>query len=1048
MSAAIVLMAAACCTLVLPICASYTRDVWHPQSPAAAVAAHLNGVACEAFGVGLNCSVAGVQHAFETSSFDSVDPSLNLFDAWYKQNVQPALEALNEPVRNLRATMVRALTNPSAALGPDRDVAQEKETSRQRQYCESQGGSTLYCQHMNPLPWDAASMPLQSRLSCVGNTSGKFDYFSVPISTKESAIMYPPLVNQEDDDVMFIANLTRMLLPTFQDNQKRFKTVRFQRFIATDGISLIYPAVSASNVRPAYVGFNDARDLRESPTFTHSSCVRQVVFVFDASSKATYFDSQHRSEALIFRIFRLLNRYDQVQLVTTSSGSQKIVLGDGKGFVAADDRTHSALQTALGQILRAGFLNLDAGITLAQDLLRMPAAGSPSCVKKFLIALSSDAATLLPSTIERHQALDGLDDADSPMQPYFIFFSMDSEGGSDLDAKFCSNKMIYRSVPPMRAEIYRGLDALGRFHEGSGFSEVAFAVLRYCTFIIELLVANGAGPSSADDMNKVLWSSPFYDPAAAPGSLVFTTSMQIYTNGSGVVRFRGTVEVDHVFFTYPSLRDEKIGQSDSSVVAIFDKLPHFLGSRVAVALTALNAGMSFIDVTFISKLNALALPLQSQLYKITCGRRNDTFTSDVFSEFNTTRAAAALALQLQWPDINGFDPSVFVDAVMKSRTVSGYVPATSAANSSQSLFYRHADFASLVFLRNVPRFSGKMALPSSTSAASNCTSNTGACRAMTDGLLFASNASTQAGFVLSPAAFYCPTCALEAALSQTRDALFQGLHQYASGSSIVDLNADLSLLPSAIGEMNILASLKPLLAHAAVTLTDISAVSVSGMNGVSFVVNDAIDVSFKSNAISDYSAQDWFVDAALRPGVLHVSHDPESDRSDLKSFSLIVSTGVVAQPRGIPWRSGTFQVKGLAAVAHLRVKSSWLSSKLAIALLQHDPRHICMSAVGLCAILNSRGYVIASSPANRSSYKHVQTIYPLLAQALLHHQVFLQAWSRPFGFSVAPDLSVHLNRDVVGSWYLNDAAPSKFRIFLEDSLYSVNIAQLPALVCF
>ncbi len=103
----------------------------------------------------------------------------------------------------------------------------------------------------------------------------------------------------------------------------------------------------------------------------------------------------------------------------------------------------------------------------------------------------------------------------------------------------------------MRAEIYRGLDALGRFHEGSGFSEVAFAVLRYCTFIIELLVANGAGPSSADDMNKVLWSPPFYDPAAAPGSLVFTTSMQIYTNGSSVVRFRGTVEVDHVFFHVP-----------------------------------------------------------------------------------------------------------------------------------------------------------------------------------------------------------------------------------------------------------------------------------------------------------------------------------------------------------------------------------------------------------------------------------------------------------------------------------------------------------------
>ena len=343
MSTAIFLISVACFTLALPVQASYTRDVWMPEAPAAVVSGHLNGVACAAFGLGLNCSTPGVKDAFEKSTFDSIDPTLQLFEAWYSQHVQPALDLINQPVRNLRARMVQVLSNSSAALGPDRDVAQEKETSRRRQYCESQGGSALYCQQMYPLPWDAASAPLQSRLSCASNATGggRFDYFSVPISTKESAVLYPPLINQEDDDVMYIANLTRALLSTFQDNHRRYKTVRFQRFIATDGIALIYPAVSASSIRPAYPGLNDPRDLRESPTFTHSSCVRQVAFVLDASSKATYFDLQHRSEALIFRIFRLLNPYDQVQLIITSSGSQKIVLGDG-GFVAADDSAYVA----------------------------------------------------------------------------------------------------------------------------------------------------------------------------------------------------------------------------------------------------------------------------------------------------------------------------------------------------------------------------------------------------------------------------------------------------------------------------------------------------------------------------------------------------------------------------------------------------------------------------------------------------------------------------------------------------------------------------------
>jgi len=59
-------------------------------------------------------------------------------------------------------------------------------------------------------------------------------------------------------------------------------------------------------------------------------------------------------------------------------------------------------------------------------------------------------------------------------------------------------------------------------------------------------------------------SQQVYDPASAPGSLIITTSMPVYTNNSGTLRFRGTVEVDHVFFTYPSVSNLRISRSDTA----------------------------------------------------------------------------------------------------------------------------------------------------------------------------------------------------------------------------------------------------------------------------------------------------------------------------------------------------------------------------------------------------------------------------------------------------------------------------------------------------
>jgi hypothetical protein len=478
--------------------------------------------------MGLNCSTAGVKDAFEGSSFDRAAPTPAMFDAWYQRNMRHVLDAINAPVLDLRAKVVAALSNTDSILVPDDGVALEKETSLRRQICESRGGSRLFCQKLHPLPWDASSAMLESRLSCPANSSFSIDHFGVPISTQEASVLYLPLIDDELDDVMLIANMTRVLLPVFQNNYKKSKTVRFQRFVAADGVALIFPAVSARHVKPTYTSTSNLNDLRESPSFTHSSCARQVVFVLDVSSKNMHFDIQHRSEALIFRIFRLLNQYDHVQLILSSSGSSKMVLESATGFVAADAITYSALQTQLGQVARSGQLFLDSGISLAQDLLRAAPSQHPSCLKKFLIVVSSDEASLLPNTINRHISLgESRDAAGSSQQPHFIFFSMDSGGRSRLAEKFCEKKMIYRSIPRMDSKIYKGLDEIRDTNDFFA-TDASFAVMRYCTFLFELLIVNGVGPGSADDMNKVVWSPPFYDPAAAPGSLIFTTSAPVY----------------------------------------------------------------------------------------------------------------------------------------------------------------------------------------------------------------------------------------------------------------------------------------------------------------------------------------------------------------------------------------------------------------------------------------------------------------------------------------------------------------------------------------
>ena len=315
----------------------------------------------------------------------------------------------------------------------------------------------------------------------------------------------------------------------------------------------------------------------------------------------------------------------------------------------------------------------------------------------------------------------------------------------------------------------------------------------------------------------------------------------------------------------------------------------------------------------------------------------------------------------------------------------------SVSGDGQSFFFRHAESASLVFLLKYPHFIEEVAVPSATSVAKQCSANSAACRSLTDGLLFASNASTQAGFVLSPAAFRCPLCARDSTFSPFRDLLFLDLHLYASGQKDSLDNALLSLLPSAIAELNILSSLKITLSQPSTAAKDIFAASVTGMNGVSIFVNHVVDASMKSSALRDYTQTDWFVDAARFPGILHISVDPESDTNDHPSSFFLVSIGVVARPQGLPWNSGDVNAKGLAAVAHLRVQSSWLLSIFTSALVKRDSRHICMSDAAVCAIVNSRGYIVVSTAATGSNSKHLQTVYTPFARALLDRKVFIQA---------------------------------------------------------
>lgn len=498
-----------------------------------------------------------------------------------------------------------------------------------------------------------------------------------------------------------------------------------------------------------------------------------------------------------------------------------------------------------------------------------------------------------------------------------------------------------------------------------------------------------------------------------------------------------------MYLTYPSARDLQISRSDSSVVSIFNKIPEFLGAKVGVALTALGAGMSFMDPSFLKQLNALNLPLQLQLAQKKCGSDFGE-ASGIFTEFNSTRISSATALRLQWAERNSVAPRTFVDGIMKSPRLTGVSSARSVGSSDmQSIFFRHSESSSLVFLRVLPQLVGDIAIPSATSNAKNCSRNSTACRAATDGVLFMSDSSPQAGYVLSPTAFRCPLCARDSSLSHAAaTAALVGIHRYASGKSDFLSDSDLSLLPSAVAELNILASLKSMLSQASAAWPDVSAVSVTGLNGVSFVVNDAADPSLKSTALWDYSQKDWFVNAANEPGVLHVSNDPAYDSGDSATFAHTVSVGVTANAQGLPWSASESQTKGIAAVAKMRIRSSWLASVLTSALLRHDSRHICMSAAGICAIVNSRGFIVASTASNRSIFQHIDTMYPVLAQALLDNKVFNQTWSHQFRFTEFSDHSVRGDRSALNVWSLNKAGPSKFRVFAAESLYSVSIARL------
>jgi hypothetical protein len=185
--------------------------------------------------------------------------------------------------------------------------------------------------------------------------------------------------------------------------------------------------------------------------------------------------------------------------------------------------------------------------------------------------------------------------------------------------------------------------------------------------------------------------------------------------------------------------------------------------------------------------------------------------------------------------------------------------------------------------------------------------------------------------VLSPAAFRYPFCARDSIFSHFRDLLFLDLHLYAGQKDGLD-NALLSLLPSAIAELNILSSLKITLSQPSTAGKDIFAASVTGMNGVSIVVNHVIDAFMKSSALRDNTQTDWFVDAALFPGILHISVDSESDTND---HFFLVSIGVVAQPQGQRQRpcscgasEGTVVMVQLLSIFHLGSCKARFSSHL------------------------------------------------------------------------------------------------------------------------
>jgi hypothetical protein len=203
--------------------------------------------------------------------------------------------------------------------------------------------------------------------------------------------------------------------------------------------------------------------------------------------------------------------------------------------------------------------------------------------------------------------------------------------------------------------------------------------------------------------------------------------------------------------------------------------------------------MSLVDASFLSKFNALVLPMQARFSGIKCATSNAT--SEFFPDFMSARSSLDFAALLQWNDINSMGSQIFFEAVMNSPCASGQA---SVSGDGQSFFFRHAESASLVFLLKYPHFIEEVAVPSANSVAKQCSSNSAACRSLTDGLLFASTASTQAGFVLSPVAFRCPFCARDSTFSHFRDLLFLDLHLYASGQKDGLDNALLSLLPSAI----------------------------------------------------------------------------------------------------------------------------------------------------------------------------------------------------------------------------------------------------------